>query len=90
MSFALFSAGDGCKQDATSKFQSLQHVFEVLLDEEKRKIYDATGEDPDASEALFGKLSPEDILRFCHQHFGQVTEERIVEMEVSGIFYCKL
>ncbi|GJQ14686.1 hypothetical protein GpartN1_g6477.t1 [Galdieria partita] len=66
--------------DATSKFQSLQHIFEVLLDEEKRKIYDETGQDPDSDEC-FGKLSPEDILRFCRQHFGQVTEERIMEME---------
>ncbi|EME29084.1 Chaperone protein dnaJ 6 [Galdieria sulphuraria] len=66
--------------DATSKFQSLQHIFEVLLDEEKRKIYDETGQDPDSDEC-FSNLSPEDILRFCRQHFGQVTEESIIEME---------
>jgi len=59
----------------------LQHIFEILLDDEKRRIYDETGLDPDSDDACFGHLSPEDILRFCRRHLGQVTEERIVEFE---------
>eukprot|EP00871_Galdieria_phlegrea_P001549 jgi/Galph1/2395/GphlegSOOS_G1048.1 len=66
--------------EATSKFQALQHIFEILLDEEKRKIYDETGEDPDSEESL-GKLSPEDILKFCRKHFNKVTKESIIEFE---------
>ena len=30
-------------QDATEKFQTLQRVYEVLSDEEKRRVYDQTG-----------------------------------------------
>ena len=62
----------------------MQHIFEILLDDEKRRIYDETGLDPDSDDACFGHLSPEDILRFCRRHLGQVTEERIVEFEVGG------
>ena len=29
--------------DATEKFQSLQRVYSILSDEEKRKLYDETG-----------------------------------------------
>ena len=30
-------------EDATEKFQSLQRVYSILSDEEKRKLYDETG-----------------------------------------------
>jgi DnaJ family protein C protein 9 len=30
-------------QGATEKFQTLQRVYEVLSDEEKRRVYDQTG-----------------------------------------------
>ena len=30
-------------QDATAKFQALQRIYEVLSDEERRKLYDETG-----------------------------------------------
>lgn len=38
---------DAEKESATAKFQLLGRIYGILGDEEKRKIYDETGDDPD-------------------------------------------
>jgi DnaJ-class molecular chaperone len=44
----------GLVQEATEKFQSLQRVFQVLSDPQRRAVYDQTGSLAD-SEELAGK-----------------------------------
>lgn len=58
--------------DASKNFQKLQQAYNILKDENSRKIYDATGNLPgdgfgDAADyfaAKFGRISEEDIISF--------------------------
>jgi len=65
--------------EATDKFQQLQRVKEVLLDDEKRKIYDETGEIPgeDGMGDLSGK-SFEELYQYYRNAFPAVTKEVVL------------
>jgi len=64
------------KESATNKFQVLGRVYAILADEEKRRIYDETGEDPDDDD---GDIS--DVNKDWHAHwrrmFPAISEEMI-------------
>lgn len=49
-------------KESTEKFHQLQKVYEVLIDEEKRKVYDETGQ----------ILSDETLSAFTDKNFDQL------------------
>ncbi|KAA8496211.1 Chaperone protein dnaJ 6 [Porphyridium purpureum] len=69
--------------DATGKFQALQKVYEVLVDDDKRRVYDETGrvlgdgEEDDVLGDLAGK-SFEQLYEYYRAMYKKVQEEDIV------------
>eukprot|EP01118_Nematostelium_gracile_P007773 TRINITY_DN2544_c0_g1_i1.p1 TRINITY_DN2544_c0_g1~~TRINITY_DN2544_c0_g1_i1.p1 ORF type:complete len:307 (-),score=92.80 TRINITY_DN2544_c0_g1_i1:45-965(-) len=67
----------GNKDQAEAKFKEIAEAYEILIDKEKRRIYDASGEDGLKGNPQFGRngfhfntRNPEDIFA---QFFGQYT-----------------
>lgn len=65
------------KEAATAKFQLLGRVYGILGDEEKRKIYDETGDDPDDDENDDFFNVNKDWASYWRRTFPAVTEEMI-------------
>eukprot|EP00897_Mesotaenium_endlicherianum_P000025 jgi/Mesen1/10022/ME000073S09301 len=67
-------------ESAKDKFQTLQRIFGVLSDPEKRAIYDRTGsiEDSELAGQKFG-----DLYDYYRAMFNQVTEHDIEQFEVE-------
>lgn len=65
---------------ATERFQSLQKIYSVLTDPEKRRIYDQTGclDDEDMSEERF-----ESLYEYYKKQFKEVTADAIEEFKAS-------
>mmetsp|Transcript_21835 Transcript_21835/g.30371 ORF Transcript_21835/g.30371 Transcript_21835/m.30371 type:complete len:269 (+) Transcript_21835:46-852(+) len=66
-------------EEATQKFQTLQRVFEVLSDPEKRKVYDQTGSIEDSEELAGEKFN--DLYAYYRNIFAKVTEKDIEEFQ---------
>ncbi|KAK9807901.1 hypothetical protein WJX72_012474 [[Myrmecia] bisecta] len=74
----------------SAKFQSLQRIYTVLSDPERRKVYDATGSIEDSEElageqfndlysyyrSLYKKVTEDDIDRFAAEYRGSEEETR--------------
>lgn len=67
------------KQEAKEKFQSLQKIFSVLSDPEKRKVYDQTGS-LDDSDTLAGE-DFDNLYKYYRTVFKKVTEDDILAFE---------
>lgn len=65
-------------ESAKEKFQTLQHVFSVLGNPEKRRIYDETG-CTDDTELAGDKF--QDLYQYYRTFFKKVTEEDIEQFE---------
>lgn len=85
-------------EEAKSKFQSLQRIYGVLSDPEKRKVYDQTGSLDDSEElageqfeslykyyrTLYRKVSDEDIENYEAEYRGSEQEaEELLELYTS-------
>uniref|UniRef100_A0A7S0N8C1 J domain-containing protein n=1 Tax=Pyramimonas obovata TaxID=1411642 RepID=A0A7S0N8C1_9CHLO len=68
-------------KDATEKFQTLQRVYEVLSDEEKRRVYDQTGSLEDSEELAGKKFN--DLYEYYRSMYCRVTEDDIVKFQES-------
>uniref|UniRef100_A0A061QXB2 DnaJ homolog subfamily C member 9 n=1 Tax=Tetraselmis sp. GSL018 TaxID=582737 RepID=A0A061QXB2_9CHLO len=64
---------------AKERFQTLQRVYAVLKDPERRKVYDDTGSLEDSEELAGEKF--EDLYQYYRSMFKTVTEDDIVEFE---------
>lgn len=79
-----------CKEEATKKFQILGKVYSILSDQEKRTVYDETGQiDEDDIQQdkdwyaywrlLFAKVSVKDIQEFQDKYKG--SEEELEDLK---------
>ncbi|KAK9817417.1 hypothetical protein WJX74_007740 [Apatococcus lobatus] len=68
-------------ENASERFQSLQQVYSILADEEKRKIYDQTGSMESAEDLDADDLN--DLYRFYKDKFRQVTEEDLNSFQIT-------
>jgi len=75
------------KEVATKKFQALGHVYSILSDDDRRKVYDETGDVDEDSVAIdqdrdwdqywrliFPKISQKDIEEFAEKYQGSPEE----------------
>ncbi|KAH7373601.1 hypothetical protein KP509_17G064300 [Ceratopteris richardii] len=67
-------------ENAKEKFQSLQNVFAILGDPEKRKVYDETGSTEDAE---LSSETVKNLYQFFRTLFKQVTEDDIEDFSAS-------
>lgn len=75
------------KEEATRKFQTLAKVYFILSDEDKRKIYDETGDADEESDGfkdknwsdywrlLFPRITEEDIISYLEKYKGSKEEQ---------------
>mmetsp|Transcript_35706 Transcript_35706/g.63666 ORF Transcript_35706/g.63666 Transcript_35706/m.63666 type:complete len:269 (-) Transcript_35706:153-959(-) len=64
---------------AKERFQTLQRVYAVLRDPERRKVYDQTGSLEDTEELSGGKF--EDLYEYYRGMFKKVEEEDVIAFE---------
>jgi len=83
---------EGEREQATKKFQKIGEAYEVLSDEEKRRIYDVSGE-----EGLKGGM-PTDVDPFemfasmfgGHNPFSQNNREPQIQKNKETVFHLKV
>jgi DnaJ family protein C protein 9 len=84
------SRGEEAVAEAKSQFQTLQKIFSILSDPEKRKVYDETGSMEDSEDlcgekfdqlykyyrTVFRKVTQDDISAFEESYRGSAEEEK--------------
>ena len=70
------------EEESTLKFQTLNKVYKFLSDEEKRKVYDETGEVEDTDAALF-ENDDLDFMVFWRNLFPKVTKKDIMDFKAK-------